>query len=69
MEETEYVSFNRLLAEEKIPMDNIAFLLFLDVVRWFSLDGYTTSMRYSEEVKLFLCTGLRLFGGRFLRFM
>lgn len=26
-------------------------------------------MRYSEEVKLFWRTGLRLFGGRFLRFM
>ena len=58
--ETEYVSLNRLLAEKKIPMVDIAFLLFLDVVRWFSLDGYTTSMRYSEEVKLFWRTGLRL---------
>ena len=65
----EYISFNRLLAEKKIPVHNIAFLLFIDVVRWFSLEGYTTSMRYSEQVKLFWRTGLRLFGGRFLRFM
>ena len=65
----EYISFNRLLAENKIPVHNIAFLLFIDVVRWFSLEGYTTSMRYSEQVKLFWRTGLRLFGGRFLRFM
>lgn len=50
-------------------MDNIAFLLFLDVIRLFSLDVYTTSIRYSKEVKLFWRTGLRLFGGRFLRFM
>ena len=65
----EYISFNRLLAENKIPVHNIAFLLFIDVVRWFSLEGYTTSMRYSEQVKLFWRTGLRLFDGRFLRFM
>ena len=37
--ETEYVSFNSLLAEFFFSMDTIAFLLFLDVIRWFSLDG------------------------------
>ena len=50
-------------------MTNIAFLLFLDIVRWYSLDDATTSMRYMEEVKEFWRTGLRLFHGRLLRFM
>jgi hypothetical protein len=66
---SEFISFNKLLSEKKFPMDNIAFLLFLDVVRWFSLDNYTSFMRYNDEIKLFWRTGLRLFGGRFLRFM
>ena len=33
----EYAAFTRLLNERKVPMDNIAFILFMDVVRWFSL--------------------------------
>ena len=65
----EYIQFNRLLSDGKFPMTNIAFLLFLDIVRWYSLDDSTTTMRYCEEVKEFWRTGLRLFHGRFLRFM
>ena len=65
----EYVQFNRLLSDGKFPMTNITFLLFLDIVRWYSLDDVTTTMRFSEGVKEFWCTGLRLFHGRFLRFM
>ena len=65
----EFIQFNRLLSEGKFPMNNIALLLFLDVVRWYSLDDATTTMRYSEEVKEFWRTGLRLFHGRFLRYM
>ena len=65
----EFLSFNRLLSEDKFPLDNIAFLLFLDVVRWLSLEETATRMRYSDEVKCFWRTGLRLFHGRFLRFM
>ena len=65
----EFIQFNHLLSEGKFPMTNIAFLFFLDIVRWYSLDNATTSMRYSEKVKEFWRTGLRLFHGRFLRFM
>ena len=65
----EFLAFSRLLSENKFPLDNIAFLLFIDVVRWFSLDDSATCMRYSDEVKTFWRTGLRLFHGRFLRFM
>ena len=65
----EYLAFNRLLNDKKFPVSNIAFLLFLDVVRWLSLDRSTTFMRYSSDVKLFWQTGLRLFHGRFLKYM
>ena len=65
----EYLAFNRLLNDKKFPVTNIAFLLFLDVVRWLSLEKSTTFMRYSNDVKLFWQTGLRLFHGRFLRYM
>lgn len=34
------------------PLDNIAFLLWTEVVQWFGLDN-TCSMRYSEEAKKF----------------
>ena len=65
----DYISFNQLISKGKFPLDNIAFLLFLDVVRWYSLDKSTTCMRYSEPCKLFWKTGFKLFRGRFLRFM
>ena len=38
-----------LLALGKFPLDKIAFLLFLDVVKWFSLDN--TSAIYIDTVK------------------
>jgi hypothetical protein len=65
----DYLSFHRLVSVGKFPLDNIAYLLFMDVVRWFSLDNVTSTMRYTDNVKLFWETGLRLFHGRFLRFM
>jgi hypothetical protein len=66
---SDYLAFNRLLIENRFPVNYIAFLLFLDVVRWMDLDKSTTSMSYSDDVKLFWSTGCRLFHGRFLRFM
>ena len=65
----EYVQLNRLLSDGKFPMTNTSFLLFLAIVRWYILDDVTTTIRNSEEVKEFWRTGLRLFHGRFLRFM
>ena len=32
----EYLSFHKLVSDGKFPLDNIAFLLLLDVVHWFS---------------------------------
>ena len=51
-QEDMYLKFNRLLAENKLPVTNIAYLLFKDIVEWYSLD-HSTSMRYSPEVKKF----------------
>ncbi|CAC5400792.1 unnamed protein product [Mytilus coruscus] len=47
-----YVRFNRLLAGNKLPLKSIAFLLFKDVVSWYSLDD-SHKMRYSPKVKQF----------------
>ena len=58
---TEYISFHKLVGDGKFPLNNLAFLLFLDVVRWFGTETAIYSMRYSEEIKLFWKTGLRLF--------
>lgn len=63
-----FIKFNKLLAGNKIPMTNIAYLLFIDVVEWFSNEN-THQMRYSDEVKQFWRIGLKLFKGKFLRFM
>lgn len=65
----EFLSFHKLVSEKKFPLGNIAFLLFLDVVRWYGLESTSSTMRYSPEIKLFWKTGLRLFHGRFLKFM
>ena len=57
-----------LLAAHRLRLNNIAFLLFLDVVRWFS-NSITHSMRYRETVKQFWNIGRTLFKGTFIRFM
>jgi hypothetical protein len=58
---TEYISFHKLVNDGKFPLDNLACLLFLDVVRWFGTETAIYSTRYSEEIKLFWKTELRLF--------
>ncbi|KAK7507914.1 hypothetical protein BaRGS_00000879 [Batillaria attramentaria] len=63
-----YVKFHQLVCQGKLPLSNIAFLLFCDIVEWYSLTD-THEMRYSTEIKQFWRTGFRLFKGRFLRFM
>ncbi|KAL5011712.1 hypothetical protein ScPMuIL_010263 [Solemya velum] len=60
--------FHEMLSENRFPMDNIAYLLFLDVVKWFGHEN-VVSMRYDEQVTKFWRIGYRLFHGRFLRFM
>ena len=64
-----YVKFQRMLAKDCFPLDNIAFLLFLDVVNWFS-NSNTCTMRYEyEETIQFWMIGFCLFHGKWLRFM
>lgn len=42
-----------LLALGKFPLDKIAFLLFLDVVKWFSLDNTSAIYRHCKKITVF----------------
>ncbi|XP_052245773.1 uncharacterized protein LOC127854757 [Dreissena polymorpha] len=64
----EIVSFLNLVSSRRFPLDNVAFQLFLDVVKWFDCEDVRT-MRYNDTTMKFFWLGKRLFGGRFLRFM
>jgi hypothetical protein len=61
-----YITFTELIANKKLPMSNIAFLLFTDVVEWFSTEN-THQMRYSDIIQHFWHVGLTLFKGKCLR--
>ena len=63
----EFIAFLKLVAVDRIPMDNIALLLLFDVVRRYSL-GNTKTMTYPETTKLFWEIGMELFHGSFLNF-
>ena len=63
-----FLKFMGLIASETFPLHNICYLLFLDIVEWFSCDS-TTHMRYGHEIVKFWQIGYRLFHGKFLRFM
>jgi hypothetical protein len=56
-----WIQFNQLLSTQSFPMDNIAFLLFLDVVRWYGKTS-TTQMRYNDTaVNKFWRIGYKMF--------
>jgi hypothetical protein len=57
-----------LTASRRLPLDNIAVLLFNDVVQWFTLDN-SSQMRYSDVVKKLWRLGNKFLKGKFLRFM
>ncbi len=63
-----FLKFMGLIASGTFPLHNICYLLFLDIVEWFSCDS-TTHMRYGHETVKFWQIGYRLFHGKFLRFM
>jgi hypothetical protein len=63
-----YMKFNQLLAEKTFPLDNICYLLFRDLVQWFSCSN-TSNMRYNEHTIKFWQIGYRRFHGKYLRFM
>ena len=64
----DFMSLVRLIAQKTFPMDNIAFLLLLDVARFYSLPT-TRQMTYPDCTKQFWRVGYKLFHGSFLRFM
>jgi hypothetical protein len=63
-----FLKFMGLIASGTFPLHNICYLLFLDIVEWFSCDS-TTHMSYAHETVKFWQIGYRLFHGKFLRFM
>ena len=63
-----FTNFIRLISEGTYPLDNIAFILFLETVRWYSMQT-TTQMNYSEQSLDFWKVSYRLMGDRFLPFM
>ena len=52
-----YLKFNRLINEKKLPVDNICFLLFDDLVEWYSSSN-TSKMRYQKRNNAVLATRL-----------
>ena len=64
-----WIQFNQLLSTQSFTMDNIAFLLFLDVVRWYGKTS-TTQMRYNDiAVNKLWRIGYKMFHGKWLRYM
>ena len=64
----DFCNFLRMICNGKFPLKNIAFLLLLDVVRWYSLNK-TSEMTYSEDTMKFWKVIYRIFHGKLLRFM
>ncbi|CAC5384898.1 unnamed protein product [Mytilus coruscus] len=61
-------NFNQLISAQSFPMDNTAFLLFLDVVRWYDTKS-TTAMRYEDTaVHKIWHTGYKMFHSKWLRY-
>lgn len=52
-----FMKLIRSIADGKLPLNNISFELFLDVVNWFSVDD-TRSMRYSPSTLKFFGWGV-----------
>jgi hypothetical protein len=63
-----FLLFIELVSKQEFPLDNIALLLFLDTVNFFSCKS-TTCMKYFPETKRFWKSGYRLFHAKFLYFM
>ena len=64
----DFQTFLDLVSHDRFPLDNIAFLLFLDTVRFFGCENPST-MRYRSVTKSFWNTGRNLFHNKFLYFM
>ena len=64
----DFMKLLQTISDGRLPLDNIALLLLLEVARWYSLDN-TSNMFYWPTTQLFWKVGYKLFHGRFLRFM
>lgn len=62
----DFVTFMRLINEDKCPLNNISFLLLLEVSRWYSIQT-RTQMFYSEKTMKFWKVLYRMFHGKALR--
>lgn len=65
---SDWIALHEIIANGTLPLDNIALLLFLDVVKFYSARK-TAGMRYASQTKTFWQTAYKLFGGKLLRFM
>lgn len=63
--ENVFLDFSHLVAEQHVPTDNIAFLLWVEVVRWYKSEN-TCSIRYMQETRKF---GNLDRGGKFVHFI
>ena len=61
------VKFFKVVSEGKFPLDTIAFLLWIELVNFFSTSN-TCEMRYMDSTKKFFKLGWILFGSKFIRF-
>ncbi len=52
----------------QMQRNNMAFLLFVDTVRWYTLEA-SSQMTYSYEIKLWWWSIWKLFGGQAIRYM
>ena len=66
--DNEVVTFLKLVSQKDFPLDNVAFQLFLDVVKWFDTED-VRSIRHNDTSMTFFWIGKRLFSGRFIRFI
>ena len=58
-----WLKFNKLLAKNNFPTNNIEYLLFSDIVNFFSLDS-PYSIQYHSEAKQFWSLGYKIFRER-----
>ena len=47
----EYMQFNKMLADKTFPLDNISFLMFIELVRWKSMNGRYIGL-YTKSITL-----------------
>ena len=50
--ENDLLTFFHLVSENRFPFSNIAFMLWLEIVRWYGQDSSST-MRYMGQTKMF----------------